>query len=77
MLQLMLLLLHKMHNLQYFRWIARREVRENPPNRHFCAAGGSAAATEMTQMQRMARSMPPPCKLCISLLYLQWFWAAN
>ena len=34
-----------------------------PPNCHFVSAGGSAIATEMTQMERMAPVCPPPCNL--------------
>ncbi|MEP6986511.1 MAG: hypothetical protein ABI970_12980 [Chloroflexota bacterium] len=44
-----------------------------PLNVHFMAAGGSADAAEMTQMQRMQGRMPPPCNLCLPLLSLLSF----
>ncbi len=34
-----------------------------PPKCHFVSAGSPAIAAEMTQMQRMARLLPPPCNL--------------
>ncbi|MEP6985358.1 MAG: hypothetical protein ABI970_07165 [Chloroflexota bacterium] len=42
-------------------------------NGHFMSAGGSADAAEMTQMQQIARLMPPPCNLCTPLPLLLSF----
>ncbi|MBA3870446.1 MAG: hypothetical protein ABI970_00055 [Chloroflexota bacterium] len=36
---------------------------------NFVSAGGSLDAAEMTQMQRKAPVLPPPCNLCLPLLY--------
>ncbi|MBA3868519.1 MAG: hypothetical protein H0X30_05150 [Anaerolineae bacterium] len=36
------------------------------PNRHLWLAGSSANAAEMTQMRRIARLLPPPCKFVTS-----------
>jgi hypothetical protein len=45
----------------------RRQAWEKPLKRHFYAAGCSLKAAEMTQMQWIARLMPPLCNLCMSL----------
>jgi len=57
--------------LQFVQIIRRngwRDTREEPLNRHFCAASGSADAAEMALLRRMARLMPPLCHLPLPLL---------
>jgi hypothetical protein len=48
----------------------RRQAGEKPLSGHFGSAGDPALATEMTQMQREVRSMPPPCKGTIAVQFV-------
>jgi hypothetical protein len=41
-------------------------------NGHFVSAGSPLITAEMTQMQRMARLMPPLCQMRLPLLSLQF-----
>ena len=50
----------------YSRRIVRRMRGSRVLNRHFMSAGRSVNAAEMTQMQRIARLLSPPCNLCIA-----------
>jgi len=51
----------------------RADVREQGAESTFCVREKPGSTAEMTQMQRIARSMPPLCNLCILLLYLLLF----
>jgi hypothetical protein len=55
----MQILHHFVQILHTFRRNDRRDARLMPPIRHFVSAVGSLISTEMTQMQRIARLMPP------------------
>jgi hypothetical protein len=66
----MLHLLHLLQQLQSFPLNGRRHRREKPLSACFCGAGSSAMTTEMRQMQRMARLVPPLCNKGALLLNL-------
>jgi hypothetical protein len=57
--------------LHISRRIVWQEAGEKPLNWHFIAAEGSADATELAHVQRIAPSIPPPCNLCTPLLKMQ------
>jgi hypothetical protein len=69
--------------VQILHFIRRNDWREHGSkalNRHFVSAGGSAAAAEMTLFRRLARSLPPPCNLCIAAVVairLRWLSVAE